>query len=326
MPAVSVVVASYNHSRYLDQCISSVLEQTFEDFELLIVDDRSPDNSVEIARAYTDPRVRVFVNEENIGTYATENAGLDLATGGFVAILNSDDYWHPSKLQKQMQGLLKHPDASFSYTLGDVVDDSGAVIPSFDQHADWPREELQDPLPFLLDVNQILASSVVFRRGLTRFKTKLRYCGDWVAALQLALQGPAVFIDEPLSFWRQHDSNSSKLLGKTIGEEIRVRTDVLGAASALLAKCDEKLGREHLGRCALALAAHQILLGNKADARATLKEGMKLAGETPALKKRLLSTYLPLPILRKHLWPDVDPEEIARSYRVVLDLDIFGLV
>lgn len=317
MPAVSVVVPSYNHSRYLRQCIDSVLNQTFEDFELLVLDDRSSDSSFEIARSYQDPRVKATLNNANLGTYASENAGLDLAQGEYVAILNSDDYWDPHKLERQMELMQSHPEAAFSYTLGDVVDEEGIVMPAFNQHADWPREPIQDVLPYLLDVNQILASSLLFRRGAVRFEPKLRYCGDWVAALRLAQQGPAAFVNEPLTFWRQHETNSSKELGKTIGEEIRIRSQILERGSGFVSKANDKeLAKQRLGRCALDLAAHLILVGQVREARAALAKGREFCSSA-TMWKRWLATFLSPDTTRHHLWPNVDVGAVLATWKLV---------
>jgi len=317
MPQVSVIVASYNHSRYLRQCINSVLGQTFADFELLIIDDRSSDDSLEIARSYIDPRIKVILNEQNLGTYATENKGLAIAQGEYAAILNSDDYWDAPKLDRQMQLLDKHPEASFSYTLGEVVDEEGIAIPAFHQHEGWPTEELQDVLPYLLDVNQILASSVVFKTKSIRFETHLRYCGDWVAALRLAQQGRAAFVNEPLTFWRQHESNSSKQLAKTIGEEVRVRSQILESADAFLSKTNDKeIAKRKLSHSALALGAHLILVGRVKQARAALAKAIAYAPSNTTVWKRWLATALPLQSARNRLWPNVDWEAITRDWRI----------
>src|SRR5690349_16573876 len=118
MPDVSVIVPSYNHSVFLRDSIESVLAQTFNDWELVIVDDVSSDDSVEVARSYQDPRIRVVVNESNLGTYATLNQALDLAEGNLVGVLNSDDFWAPTKLESQVEAMAEVPEASFSYTYG----------------------------------------------------------------------------------------------------------------------------------------------------------------------------------------------------------------
>jgi hypothetical protein len=211
--------------------------------------------------------------------------------------------------------LARHSEALFCYTLGHVVDESGAFIADFVQHRDWPTEEIHEVLPYLLDVNQILASSVMFRVGSVRFEPSLRYCGDWVAALRLAQQGPGAFVNEPLTFWRQHQSNASKDLAKTIGEEIRIRSQILESAKYFEECCkDKSLARERLARCAMDLAAHLVLVGDLPKAREVLARSTGFGGGLSAWK-RAASTYLPKAKVRAHLWPNIDSDEVAKSWR-----------
>ena len=110
-PRVSIIIPSYNHGRFLRQCLQRVLDQTFTGWELILIDDGSKDDSVAIARSYADPRIQVHQNEANLGTYGTEQKALGMSRGEFVAVLNSDDLWHVEKLARQVELLEKHPEA-----------------------------------------------------------------------------------------------------------------------------------------------------------------------------------------------------------------------
>lgn len=166
MATVSIIVPSFNHRQFIGACLESVLAQTFEEWELLLHDDCSTDDSVDIARRYalSDARIKVSVNRENLGTYGTQASALGQATGEFVAVLNSDDFWHPHKLEAQVATLKSNRAAPLCYVLGWKADEGGAVDTSEDVHSDWPIEETQDVLPYLLHENRILASGVLFRR------------------------------------------------------------------------------------------------------------------------------------------------------------------
>jgi len=98
-PLVSVVIPAYNHERYIGDTIKSVLEQTCADFELIIVNDGSTDNTEAVVRGFEDKRIRYF-HQENQDAYNTINRGISLAEGRFVSILNSDDIYHRSRLQR----------------------------------------------------------------------------------------------------------------------------------------------------------------------------------------------------------------------------------
>lgn len=227
-PRVSVIVPSYNHAPFLRQCLTTALNQHGIDLEVIVVDDCSTDDSVAVARSMKDPRIRVLVNDDNIGTYATQNRGMRVATGEFIAILNSDDEWGPNKISGQLELLDRFPNSSLCYTLGSQVDEKSDEL-DIDQHGSWPRTETQDLLPFLLSSNRLLASSVMFRRGDVWFDESLRYSGDWIAWLQLAARTEALCVPDNLTCWRQHAANSYTRTKRVTLEEIRVRRSILAA-------------------------------------------------------------------------------------------------
>lgn len=119
-PRVSVLMTSYNRERYLGAAIESVLAQTFPDFELLVVDDRSTDRSVEVARGYErrDSRVRVVVNEANLGDYANRNRAASLARASFLKYHDSDDLMYPHCLATQLGLLQTEPRAALALSAG----------------------------------------------------------------------------------------------------------------------------------------------------------------------------------------------------------------
>ena len=228
------------------------------------------------------------------------------ATGDWVAILNSDDLWHPEKLERQIKAL-RRKGGEWSYTLGNMIDEADAPIDR-DVHADWPLKEVQDILPRLLNINRILASSVVFRRGSLQFRTELRYCGDWVALLWLAEHCSAVCVAEALTSWRQHETNSYRRSHALTLEEILVRRAILDRKDEWLDKAqDPKGAATGLSSCALALSALYVLIGQMRLARAAAKMASRLGpGGASAAKRRLL-TSLPLRMAQRRLWPAQEP-------------------
>ena len=116
-PKISVIMPNYNNELYLREAIESVLNQTFKDFEFIIVDDGSTDKSIEIIQSYNDPRIKIFINEINKGVSYTKNVGLDAAKGEYIIILDSDDICHPERLEKQVKFMDKHPDIGVLGTL-----------------------------------------------------------------------------------------------------------------------------------------------------------------------------------------------------------------
>ena len=128
VPLVSVVVPSYNHAKHISKAIDSVLGQSFSNFELLISDDHSPDNSWEVISSFTDRRIRTFRQERNLGPVGNLVFLIRQARGKYIALLNSDDAWYPSKLGKQVVILDAQPELGACFTWADLVDGSGREI------------------------------------------------------------------------------------------------------------------------------------------------------------------------------------------------------
>ena len=300
---VSVIVPSYNHASYIKPCLESILAQDYNDTEIIVVDDCSSDDSVKIAQSIDDPRIQVRKNSKNLGTYATQNRAMDLASGDYVAVLNSDDLWKPAKLRKQIELLEKNPDAKFCYTLGDQIDEQGNPL-KVDQHLNWPKTWRHDLLPFLLSSNRLLASSVVFRKGDVRFEESLRYSGDWWAWVHLAQEGDALCVPEPLVSWRQHPSNSYTRSAPVTLEEIRVRRAILAGKKRWLTARPKDLPaiKKGLSDCAIDLSALYVLVGQMRLAMAAASLAMTLFPSNSVAQRRFALSIMPGSMARKRLW------------------------
>lgn len=135
VPKVSVVIPTYNYAHFLPEAVQSVLAQTFPNFELIIVDDGSTDNTPEVAKRFLgDPRVR-YVRQENRGLSAARNTGIREARGKYVAFLDPDDLWLPEKLEKQVALVEKDVDIALAYCTVEFMDTDGAPLP----HVAWPH-------------------------------------------------------------------------------------------------------------------------------------------------------------------------------------------
>ena len=121
---VSIILTSYNHTKYLREAIESALHQTFSDFELIIWDDASTDDSWEVINSYNDPRIRAFRNANNLRS-GNINRALEKTTGEYVAIHHSDDAWEPEKLEKQVAFIDSHPEIGAVFTWAQIVDEDG---------------------------------------------------------------------------------------------------------------------------------------------------------------------------------------------------------
>ncbi|MDD5083591.1 MAG: glycosyltransferase [Candidatus Moranbacteria bacterium] len=110
MPKVSVVLPSYNHEKYVSECIQSILDQTFQDFELIITDDGSSDDTVQEIKKFTDKRIKLFIFDKNKGASAAVNHCIRNSSGKYIAMMNSDDVFVEDKLEKQVEFLDNHGD------------------------------------------------------------------------------------------------------------------------------------------------------------------------------------------------------------------------
>ena len=119
---VSIIVPLYNAEKFIWETVQSVINQTYKDFELLLVDDCSTDRSLAAAEAINDPRVRVIRQEQNAGAYAARNRGLSEAKGRYIAFLDADDKWEPTKLEDTLK-FMEEKDAGFVFTSYEFADE-----------------------------------------------------------------------------------------------------------------------------------------------------------------------------------------------------------
>ena len=124
---VSIIMPCYNAAAYIKETVESVLAQTYPQWELLVVDDCSTDDSLAILAGITDPRIRVLKNETNSGAAATRNVAIEAANGRYIAFLDSDDLWHPEKLAEQL-AFMTEKDCALSFTHYAVINGNAEPI------------------------------------------------------------------------------------------------------------------------------------------------------------------------------------------------------
>ena len=139
MPKISVLMSCYNHDKFVGEAIDSVLNQSFKDFELLIIDDNSTDKTFDIVNSFKDPRIKAFRNEKNFGMVFNTNSLIKKSSGEYIAIINSDDSWLPEKLQKQLDFLENNENYGACFTLANIVNECGKSI----------KNNIQDSLKYL---------------------------------------------------------------------------------------------------------------------------------------------------------------------------------
>ena len=124
---VSIVVPVYNAGKWIEDTILSVKSQTYKEWELILVDDQSTDNSVSVMELFAGPDIRVIKTSRNHGAAYARNLGVSEAAGQFICFIDADDLWSPDKLEKQLQ-FMKEKDAAFSFTGYEFADASGIGV------------------------------------------------------------------------------------------------------------------------------------------------------------------------------------------------------
>lgn len=218
-PIVSVVIPSYNHRRFLERTMESALGQTFTDLEVVVIDDGSTDGSADFLRSRygSDPRVRIEARE-NRGAHTTINEAISLARGDYVAILNSDDAFAPTRLERLHEAAREKGGRFFGFSAVRVVDEAGAPAPSsgpqryYASVCEKARGHVAGPHAFLWIGNAAMTTSNFFfgrdvfeRVGPFR---GLRYTHDWDWALRASEVAAVVRLDEPLLDYRVHGANT----------------------------------------------------------------------------------------------------------------------
>ncbi len=250
MPKVSVIIPAYNSMKYLPETLESVLQQTFSDFEVLIINDGSSDNIVQWVSGLpgfltseksgecgeneengrmnensvpptpptlptlvrnpglVDPRVKL-ISQENQGVSVARNTGIADAQADYIAFVDADDLWEPTKLEKQVRCLDDHPEVGLVHTWMALVDErgksTGRVLKTSVEGYAWEQ---------IVQRNQIATLSVMVRRccfdTVGVFEPNLRSIEDWDMWIRIATSYPFAVIKEPLVYYRQVPSSISK--------------------------------------------------------------------------------------------------------------------
>jgi glycosyltransferase involved in cell wall biosynthesis len=202
-PKVSILTTVYNREKYLAACIESVLASTFPDWELIIVDDRSQDNSLAIAKSYAakDPRIQVYVNEHNLGDYANRNKAASYAKGKYLKYLDADDLIYPYGLEIMVHTMEQFPEAALGISQ-EVAEDYKPYPFMMHPEETFRREFLQRGVLGLGPTGTIIRRDAFEAIG---GFTGTRYIGDTELWYKLALYYPVVKMVPGLTFWRRHD-------------------------------------------------------------------------------------------------------------------------
>ncbi|MCC0177747.1 glycosyltransferase family 2 protein [Waterburya agarophytonicola K14] len=205
-PLVSVIIPTYKRGELVSRAINSVLEQSYQNLEIIVVDDHSQDNTADVVGEIEDDRLRYYCHSTNQGGSAARNTGIKLARGQYIAFLDSDDVWLPQKLTIQLQAIANRAvnrDWAVSYTKfqkSSTVFYQPSVLP---RRGKKPQETIADY--FWLGDGETLTSTLLVSRSLAvahLFQTNLRKHQDLDFVLNLDFQGAEfIFVPQPLTIW-----------------------------------------------------------------------------------------------------------------------------
>lgn len=202
-PIISVVMAVYNCGKYLEESIQSILNQTFRDFEFILIDDCSKDNSLEILKKYQiiDKRIILIINNTNLGPAVSRNKGIEIAKGKYIAILDADDIAIHNRLEIQYNILEKNKNIFVMGSGWFVIDESSKIIGKYQNITD--SKHIRDKLPKEDCINN---STVMFRNDkATFYRGKFIYAQDYDLWLRLLTSGKVLSnLSEPLIKYRRN--------------------------------------------------------------------------------------------------------------------------
>lgn len=293
-PSVSVVVPCFNKGRFISRTLQSIQRQTLTDWECIIVDDGSTDNSGDICKAYAaeDPRF-IYVRKANGGVSRARDAGRERVRGSYVHFLDADDFIPPGMYERYTEILRKHPEVALVYSDIVLVDEHDCEASRLKVPA-----ELSDPYHDLLEGNFMLMSVPMVRReALERvgaMDSSTETCEDWDFWLRLALGKPGRFVAAPDThvFHRRHSSSVSFDLPKFVKAGRRV----LGKNRGVHDNCAAcrrglRLGHRNLRRAAFSaiVAPQMYALLQEGNLSAFLLLGVKHASLDPFGALKILS-------------------------------------
>ncbi len=229
-PKVDIIIPAYNQGHYLKECVESALAQTWENIEVIIVDDGSTDNTAEVGQSFDDPRV-TYIYQDNKGLSGARNTGLENSTGEFVSFLDSDDLFLPTKLSKLMGLFADNPELGLCAGDSILIGEDGEPIGKTygDGMPNRPEEWLNG--------NRIHVGSVLVKKEwldkVDPFDENLRACEDWDMWLRLAIMGCQMkWLPETVSKYRVHSHQMTR-------ETLRMK-------SAMLTVLDKTFENENL--------------------------------------------------------------------------------
>lgn len=293
-PAVSVVVPSYNHAQFIEATLRSIIKQTLHPTALLVIDDGSSDESLQIIeRILKDcPFPCELIARHNRGLCATLNEGFERSSGDYFAYLGSDDLWLPDFLRARVELLESRAAAVLAYGHAYFVDERNRII---DSSADWASYADGNAREMLLKTTAPMSPTVLYRRAALEEqrwneKSKLE---DYDLYLRLSAEGDFAFDPRILSAWRRHGSNVSWNQRLMLEEQLRAQR----AAALRFGLTDEQVA-ELQTTTRFNRAEDFLRIGEKSQALSLMMSNWRGAGSPSTTARMLLRLLIPNSFMR----------------------------
>lgn len=210
MPKVSVIMPVYNAEKYIEIAINSILNQTLKDFELIIVDDKGNDKSIEIVQNYHDPRIKIIHNDSNQGIAYSRNRGISIATGKYIALMDDDDYTPRNRLEIENDFLDEHNNIDVVGGAVCTIDEKNKILRGVTARIHNPKRVRAE-----LIFHDIVANgSAMFRKQFVidneiKYWDNMQGMEDYHFWVQCSLKGSITNLDDVFLYWRQTDGNET---------------------------------------------------------------------------------------------------------------------
>lgn len=307
---ISVIIGTYNHGRYIASCIESVLAQTYGECEIIIIDDGSTDNTAEVVKPYQD-RVN-YRHQQNQGRGASRNAGIRMASHEWIAFLDADDLWEPTKIEKQVAAIVAHPDIDLIVTNACWFDNDRVVKADyFKTMRLFHQQKIErhgtlgiftEPLyPLFIDENFVNLSSVMVRKkslydeGL--FDATLPRAQDRDLWLRLSRRSKFAFIDEILTRSRVHSLGDGLTTIVPAISRVQLFEKALAFGSDWEKKYELRL-RHRVGHCHYDLAHFHFYRENDLKkARLEFEKAMSFGFTNINVRLHYVATFFPVGLI-----------------------------
>jgi glycosyltransferase involved in cell wall biosynthesis len=239
MPLVSVIITCYNYGKYLSLALNSVLGQTYQNFEIILINDGSTDNTEKIVQPYlSDTRIR-YVKQENSGQTTSKNKGIYLARGDFIAFLDADDIWEKTKLEEQIP-LFEDRNVGVVYSRAKIIDENNNII-EFHKTPKYLIPRSGNVTKYLIFDNFVCFStsivSRVFIEKVGGFDESLNMGIDWDLWLRMSVHCRFACVDKPLARYRcGHSGQMSKHQDERYKNAFIIMNNFLGRNHGLLSE------------------------------------------------------------------------------------------